>query len=59
MPDVRGMSMVEAGRQLRARGLDMEISGSGLAVRLEPGAGSYVQLGQTIKVTFQLPKGME
>ena len=59
VPDVRGMSMVEAGRQLRARGLDMEISGSGLAVRLEPGAGSYVQLGQTIKVTFQLPKGME
>ena len=61
VPDVKGLSMVEAGRQLRARGFDMEISGSGIAVRQEPGAGSYAALGTTVKVTFQLPtiNGME
>ena len=61
VPDVKGLSMVEAGRQLRARGFDMEITGSGLAVRQEPGAGSYAAPGATVKVTFQLPtiSGME
>ena len=56
VPDVRGLSIVEAGRMLRARGLEMEITGSGLAVRQEPGAGSYAALGSTVKVTFQLPQ---
>lgn len=56
VPDVRGLSIVEAGRTLRARDLEMEISGSGLAVRQEPGAGSYAALGSTVKVTFELPQ---
>lgn len=56
VPDVQGLSIVEAGRTLRARGLEMEISGSGLAVRQEPGAGNYAALGGTVKVTFQLPQ---
>ena len=55
VPDVKGLSMVEAARQLRARGLEMEIAGSGLAVKQEPGAGSYAALGSTVKVTFELP----
>ena len=55
VPSVKGLSMVEAGRQLRARGFEMEISGSGLAVRQEPGAGSYAVPGDTVKVTFELP----
>ena len=55
VPDVMGLSMVEAERQLRARGFDMEIAGSGLAVRQEPAAGSYAALGAKVKVTFQLP----
>ena len=59
VPDVKGMSMVEAGRQLRARGFEMEVSGSGLAVRQEPGAGSFAALGDTVKVTFALPQGTE
>ncbi|MBQ6805330.1 MAG: PASTA domain-containing protein [Clostridia bacterium] len=56
VPDVSGLSMVEAGRQLRARGFEMEISGSGLAARQEPAAGNFVALGDTIKVTFELPQ---
>ena len=53
VPDVRGMSMVDAGRQLRARGFDMEIQGSGFAVRQEPAAGAYALLGGTVKVVFE------
>ena len=55
VPDVKGLSMVEAARRLRARGFDMEIAGSGLAVRQEPGAGAYAALGSTVRVTFALP----
>ena len=56
VPDVAGLSIVEANRTLRARGFDMEIQGSGLALRQEPGAGSYAPLGSKIKVIFQLPE---
>lgn len=59
VPDVTGLSMTEAGQRLRARGFEMEIAGSGLAVRQEPGAGVYAALGDTVKVTFALPQGME
>ncbi|MBR4540408.1 MAG: PASTA domain-containing protein [Clostridia bacterium] len=55
VPDVKGLSMVEAARQLRARGFEMEISGSGLAVRQSPAGGSYAPGGSTVKVTFELP----
>lgn len=55
VPDVKGLSMVEAGRQLRARGFEMILSGSGLAVRQEPAAGSYVAPGGRVLVTFELP----
>ena len=55
VPDVKGLSMVEAGRQLRARGFEMEISGSGIAARQEPAAGAYAPIGDTVKVTFELP----
>lgn len=56
VPDVAGLSIVEASRTLRARGFEMEIQGSGLAIRQEPGAGSYAPLGSKIKVIFQLPE---
>ena len=59
VPDVKGLSMVEAGRQLRARGLEMEVEGSGLAVRQAPGAGGYAPLGSTVQVYFELPQGTE
>ena len=56
VPDVKGLSMVEAGRALRARGFEMEVSGSGLAVRQTPGAGSFAVPGDTVRVTFELPQ---
>ena len=55
VPDVKGLSMVEAGRALRARGFEMEVSGSGLAVRQTPAGGSYAPGGSVVKVTFELP----
>ena len=55
VPDVKGLSMVEAARQLRLRGFDMEISGTGVAVRQSPAGGSYAPGGSTVKVTFELP----
>ncbi|MBR3106859.1 MAG: PASTA domain-containing protein [Clostridia bacterium] len=55
VPNVKGLSMVEAGRLLRARGFDMEISGSGLAVRQAPAADTFAEPGATVKVTFELP----
>ena len=56
VPDVKGLSMVEAGRALRARGFEMEVTGSGLAVRQTPGAGFFAAPGDTVKVAFELPQ---
>ena len=55
VPDVVGMSIVEASRQLRARMLEMTIDGSGLAVKQKPAAGEFARPGDTVKVTFQAP----
>ena len=55
VPNVKGLSMVEAGRQLRARGFDMEITGSGLAIRQEPAANTFAPPESRVKVTFELP----
>ncbi len=55
VPSVKGMSMVAAGRQLRARGFEMKISGTGLAVSQKPSAGSFAPPGETVEVYFELP----
>ena len=55
VPDVRGMSVVEASRALRARGFDMELVGSGIAVGQRPAAGIYAAKGGKVEVTFALP----
>ena len=55
VPDVKGMSVVEASRQLRARGLEMVPSGSGLAIRQSPAAGSFAAPGSAVTVTFENP----
>ena len=52
VPDVSGMSIVEANRQLRARNLSMEIEGSGLAMGQRPAAETFVAPGSVVKVTF-------
>jgi len=53
VPDVSGMSIVEASRQLRARNLLLEIDGSGLAVSQRPASGAFVAPGSTVKVVFK------
>ncbi len=55
VPDVIGLSIVEASRTLRARELEMQMNGSGLAVRQSPVAGAYAAPGSTVIVTFELP----
>ena len=55
VPDVRGMSVVEASRALRARGFDMKLVGSGIAVGQRPAAGIYAAKGGKVEVTFALP----
>lgn len=54
VPSVMGLSMVEAGRQLRARGFEMEISGTGFAVKQAPAADTFAEPGATVKVYFEL-----
>ena len=55
VPDVKGLSMVEASRVLRARGLEMTLSGSGLAVKQTPAAGQYVVPETVVDVQFKFP----
>ena len=55
VPDVMGLSMVQASRTLRARGLEMALSGSGLAVRQMPAAGSYAPRDTEVEVVFEFP----
>lgn len=50
-----GLSVVEASRALRARGFELEISGSGVAVRQSPAYGAYAAQGSTVKVSFAMP----
>ena len=55
VPDVIGLSVVEASRALRARGFELEISGSGVAVTHSPAYGAYAAQGSTVKVSFAMP----
>ena len=55
VPDVLGQSLAQAGTLLRQRGLEMQIEGSGLAVRQEPSAGEYIARGTVVKVRFEMP----
>lgn len=55
VPDVRGMSVVEASRALRARGLEMKLEGTGIAAKQSPAGGAYAVQGSEVTVTFVLP----
>ena len=56
VPEVEGMSIVEAGRQIRARGLEMMLEGSGLAIGQQTAAGTFVAPGTIVKVNFEIPQ---
>ena len=55
VPDVMGMSVLEANKLIRAYGLEMQIEGSGLAVRQDPAAGEYVLPTQVVTVLYESP----
>ena len=55
VPDVTGMSVMEAGRLLRAFGLDMRIEGGGLAVDQRPAADAEASPSATVTVRFEPP----
>ncbi len=55
VPDVSNMSVIEAGRVIRHAGLVMRLSGSGLAVKQSPEAGTDVAGGSSVHVTFEQP----
>ena len=55
VPDLKGMTIVNANRTLRARELNLYIEGSGLAVSQKPAAGEFVAPGEQISVVFKAP----
>ena len=55
VPDVSGLSVVEANRLLRSYGLQMRIEGSGLAVSQSPEANEDVTPDSIVEVTFEPP----
>ena len=55
VPDVSGLSVVQAASLLRQRGLETEISGDGYAVRQNPAANDFAAPGTVVTVTFELP----
>ena len=55
VPDVSGMSIVEASRLLASCALGMRIEGSGLACAQSPAAGERVPVGRDVTVSFALP----
>lgn len=55
VPDLAGMTVVEANRLLRWYGLEMQIEGSGLAVSQEPAAGEEVFPTAVVTVRFKAP----
>ncbi|MDR0928427.1 MAG: PASTA domain-containing protein, partial [Oscillospiraceae bacterium] len=59
VPDVSGLSILEATRQLQARNLVLSLEGSGLAVGQRPAAGAFIAPGSTVKVTFEAQGGFQ
>jgi len=53
VPDVRGLSIVEANRTLRARGFGMYIQGTGLATRQKPAPGEFAPPDTVVEVEFR------
>lgn len=55
VPDVTGLSVSEANRLLVSYGLEMRISGSGVASEQSPAAGDYVTPTTRVTVVFRTP----
>ncbi|OAT86708.1 penicillin-binding transpeptidase domain-containing protein [Desulfotomaculum copahuensis] len=57
IPDLTGLTMKKAGAVLGDLGLNIKLSGSGVAVKQEPSPGAHVSRGSTVTVEFQPPPG--
>ena len=55
VPDVTGMNVQDAQREISARNLQMEIKGEGVAVRQSPAAGEFAAPTAFITVEFESP----
>jgi len=55
VPDVKGLSVLEANRLIRSYGLNMQIEGGGIAVSQQPAAGEGVYPTATVTVKFEQP----
>ncbi|MGX8706930.1 MAG: PASTA domain-containing protein, partial [bacterium] len=55
VPDVTGMTVLEANKRLRSLGLQMTIEGSGLAVAQSPPPETSVKASATVHVKFVMP----
>ncbi|MDL2206155.1 PASTA domain-containing protein [Eubacteriales bacterium OttesenSCG-928-N13] len=55
VPDVKGLTIMEANRMMRAYGLEMKVIGSGIAVRQSVAAGDMLAPTSTVEVTFEPP----
>lgn len=53
VPDLTGLSLVPANRELREVGLTMKIDGSGICVSQDPAPGERVAAGTEVVVTFE------
>ena len=51
-PDFVGMTVREAMADAAARGLELDMRGAGLALRQDPPAGTAVQAGTVVRITF-------
>src|SRR5690606_35740935 len=51
-PDFVGMTVRQAMAEAAARGLEIDMRGAGLAIRQEPAAGTPVQAGTLVRVSF-------
>lgn len=59
VPDVTGLSISAANRLIASCGLNMRISGSGVAVSQSPQAGEMTSPTTTVTVVFESPSGTE
>ena len=58
VPDVTGMSVLEANKLVRSFGLQMRVQGSGLAVRQSPAPDEMVNPSAVVTVLFEPPGQM-
>ncbi len=54
VPDVSGMTVIEARDALLEAGFEIDVRSSGRAVRQTPGGGEYAEKGSTVTVYFTL-----